>query len=234
MEIIIYLLVAVFILLSIGLVYTLVKDFKEIVFGLVNMCKPQLFHPLTWLLSPIWFIGYALEKTFGWDILEKYDGSDGLEKYSHTEISPFDFSMGDKYIIAKTSQKNVELLLKDFLDFCDGKLNIENFQIKNTDPITVQCPNQITFYDFSILTQHFCNDIKDSWGVFKSGRLDYYSYSDKKKVHNIVGQTGDGQKFSIYTLDDLYKEQHLKINDKLKVKKFDWNLINNRPILKFK
>jgi len=203
LEIIIYLFLAVFILLSIALVYTLVKDFKEIVLGLVNMCKPQLFHPISWLLSPIWLIGYALEKSYGWDIIEKYDDSDGLEKYSHTEILPFDFSMGDKYIVAKTSQKNVELLLEDFLGFCDGKLRIENFQIKNTDPITVQCPNQITFYDFSILTQHFCNDIEDCWGIFKSGRLDFYYYSDKKSVHNIVGKSVYVKNFSIYILDDL-------------------------------
>lgn len=234
MEIVLYLFVAVFILLLIGLAYTLVKDFKEIVLGLVNMCKPELFHPITWLLSPIWLIGYALEKSFGWDIIDKYDDSDGLEKYPFTEKLQFDFSIGEKYIVSKTSNKNAKFLIEDFLGFCDGKLRLENFHIINTDPITVQCPNQITFYDFSILTQHFCNDIKDSWGIYKSSRLDYYSYSDDKTVHNIIGRTGNGQKFSIYTLDDLYKDQYLKLNEELKVKKFEGNILNRGPILKFK
>ncbi|WP_159076360.1 hypothetical protein [Flagellimonas amoyensis] len=234
MEIVIYLFVAVFILLLIGLAYILVKDFKEIVLGLVNMCKPDLFHPISWFLSPIWLIGYALEKGFGWDIIDKYGNSDGLEKYSFTEKLQLDFSMGEKYIVSKTSNKKAKFMIEDFLGFCDGKLRLENFQIKNTEPIIIQCPHQITFYDFSILTQHFCNDIKDSWGVFKSGRMNYYSYSDKNTGHNIIGRTGNGQKFSIYTLDDLYQDQTLKLNAELKVKNFDRDLVNNGPILKFK
>lgn len=227
MNLVLYFFATIFVLLLIGLLYTLVKDFKEIARGLINMCKPQLFHPITWILSPIWLIGYALDEAFGIDIVDKYNDSEGLEKYPSTKNLQLDFSIGDKYIISMTSKKKSELLIEEFLEFCDGNLRFENFKIKNTNPVTAHCPNNISFYDFNILTQHFCNDIKKSWGIFKSGRLNYYSYLDDKTVHNIVGQTKEGQKFSIYTLDDLYKDQYLKINQELSVKKFDWNLINN-------
>lgn len=234
MEIALYLLVFVFCLLAVGLLYTLIKDFKEIILGLINMCKPHLLHPITWIVSPIWLIAYALEKSFGWNIIDKNGHSDGLEQYPTKSKLLLDFSMGTKYIVSKTSHKNAKLLIIDFLGFCDGELKLADFQIKDTKSLIITCPSQITFYDFSILTQHFCNDIKQSWGVFKSSRLEYYSYSDIKTVHNIVGQTKNGQKFSIYTLDDLYKNQFLRLNQELNVKKFDWHLVDKGPLLKIK
>ncbi len=227
MEIVLYLFVALFFLLLIGLAYTLVKDFKEIILGLVNMCQPQLFRPITWVISPIWFIGYGLEKAFGWNIIDKYNDSDGLEKYPSTGNLKLNFSSGEKIIISKTSKRKAESLIKEFLEFCDGDLKFESFKIKSGQNVKIDCPNHITFYDFSILTQHFCNKVTKSWGIYKSSWLTYYSYSNKKTFHNIVGQTTDGQKFSIYTLDDLYKDQNLKLNQELKVKAFDWKLIIN-------
>lgn len=211
----------------VGLAYTLIKDFKEIVLGLVNMCQPQLFRPITWVISPIWFIGYGLEKAFGLEIIEKYDDSDGLEKYPSTGNLKLDFSNGDKIIVSETSKRKAESLIRDFLEFCDGDLKFESFKIKSGQIIKIECPNKISFYDFSILTQHFCNEVTKSWGIFKSSWLTYYSYSNKKTFHNIVGQTTDGQKFSIYTLDDLYNDQYLRLNQNLEVKTFDWKLIYN-------
>ncbi|UOY07791.1 hypothetical protein L0P88_04380 [Muricauda sp. SCSIO 64092] len=167
-----------------------------------------------------------MEKTFGWKIIEKYNDSDGLEKYPSTGNLKLDFSNGDKIVVSETSKRKAESLIRDFLEFCDGNLKFENFKLEIGPNVKVYCPHHITFYDFSILTQHFCNEVKKSWGVFKSGRLNYYSYSDEKTVHNIVGQTTDGQKFSIYTLDDLYNGQYLKLNQELKVKKFDWKIIS--------
>ncbi|WP_167965196.1 hypothetical protein [Saonia flava] len=168
-----------------------------------------------------------MEKTFGWNIIEKYNDSDGLEKYPSTGNLKLDFAMGDKLLISKTSERKAESLIKEFLEFCDGDLRFEKFKIKSGQNIQINCPNNITFYDFSILTQHFCNTVKKSWGIFKSGRLNYYSYSDRKTVHNLIGETTNGQKFSIYTLDDLYNDQYLRLNQELEVKKFDWKLINN-------
>ena len=227
MEIVLYLFVVIFFLLLIGLVYTLVKDFKEILLGLINMCEPQLFHPITWIISPIWFIGYGLEKAFGWEIIDKNNNSDGLEKYPSTGSLKLNFSSGEKIILSVTSKKKAELLIKEFLEFCDGDLKFESFKIKGGKNVKIDCPNHITFYDFSILTQHFCDVVTKSWGIFQSSWLTYYSYSNEKTVHNILGQTKDGKKFSIYTLDDLYKDQSLRLNPKLKVKAFDWKLINN-------
>ena len=227
MEIVLYLFVVIFFLLLVGLAYTLVKDFKEIVLGLINMCRPQLFRPITWVISPIWFIGYGLEKAFGWEIIEKHNDSDGLEKYPSTGNLKLDFSNGDKIIVSQTSKRKAESVIRDFLEFCDGDLKFESFKISSSQNLKIDCPNQITFYDFSILTQHFCNEVTKSWGIFKSSWLTYYSYSNKKTFHNIVGQTTDGQKFSIYTLDDLYKDQYLRLNQDLEVKTFDWKLINN-------
>jgi len=225
-EIVLYLFVVVFFLLLVGLAYTLVKDFKEIVLGLVNMCRPQLFRPITWVISPVWFIGYGLEKAFGWEIIEKYNDSNGLEKYTSTGNLKLDFSNGDKIIVSQTSKRKAESLIRDFLEFCDGDLTFESFKINSGKNLKIDCPNQTTFYDFSILTQHFCNEVTKSWGIFKSSWLTYYSYSNKKTFHNIIGQTTDGQKFSIYTLDDLYKDQYLRLNQDLEVKAFDWKLIN--------
>ena len=191
------------------------------------MCKPQLFYPITWIISPIWFVGYGLEKAFGWNIIEKYNDSDGLEKYPSTGNLKLDFSNGDKIIISEASKRKAESLIKEFLEFCDGDLKFESFKVKSGQNLIIECPNNITFYDFSILTQHFCNEVAKSWGIFKSSWLTYYSYSNKKTFHNIVGQTTNGQKFSIYTLDDLYKDQNLKLNQELEVKTFDWKRINN-------
>ncbi|WP_394974863.1 hypothetical protein [uncultured Croceitalea sp.] len=229
MEIILYIFAIIFGLLVVGLLYTLVKDFKEIVLGIVNGCKPQLWYPITWIVSPIWIVGYGLEKAFGWNIIEKSSDtdSDGLEKYHSTGNLKLDFSNGDKIIVSQTSQRKAESVIRDFLEFCDGDLKFESFKISSGQNLKIDCPNQITFYDFSILTQHFCNKVTKSWGIFKSSWLTYYSYSNKKTFHNIVGQTTDGQKFSIYTLDDLYKDQYLRLNQDLEVKTFSWNLINN-------
>ena len=191
------------------------------------MCQPQLFRPITWVISPIWFIGYGLEKAFGWKIIEKYNDSDGLEKYPSTGNLKLDFSNGDKIIVSQTPKRKAESLIRDFLEFCDGDLKFESFKIGSDQNLKIHCPNQISFYDFSMLTQHFCNEVKKSWGIFKSSWLTYYSYSNEKTFHNIIGQTTDGQKFSIYTLDDLYKDQYLRLNQDLEVTTFDWKLINN-------
>ena len=135
--------------------------------------------------------------------------------------------METKCIVSQTTQRKAESLIRDFLEFCDGDLRFESFKISSGQSLKINCPNQITFYDFSILTQHFCNEVTKSWGIFKSSWLTYYSYSNKKTFHNIVGQTTNGQKFSIYTLDDLYKDQNLRLNQELEVKTFDWKLLKN-------
>ncbi|KAA2219172.1 hypothetical protein [Maribacter flavus] len=217
MEIILYIFVIIFFLLLVGLAHTFVKDFKEIVLGLVSMCQPRLFRPITWVTSPIWFVGYGLEKAFGWNIIEKYDGCDGLEKYPSTGNLKLDFSNGDKIILTQASKRKAESVIRVFLEFYDGDLKFENFKISGIQNLKIDCPNQISFFDFSILTQHFCNEEIKSWGIFKSSRVTYYSYSNKKTFHNIVGQTTDRQKFSIYTLDDLNKDQYLRLNQNLEV-----------------
>ncbi|PJB12057.1 MAG: hypothetical protein CO119_08335 [Flavobacteriales bacterium CG_4_9_14_3_um_filter_40_17] len=228
MELILYIFAVIFGFLLIGLFYTLLKDFREIVHSLINRCKPDFFCPITWFLSPIWLIGFVLDNLFGFDILVKNRKNNQLEKYPSTKNLEMDFEFGDKLIFSNTSKRNIESLIKEFLDFCDGNLRFDNFNIKNTKPITVLCPNQITFYDFNILIQHVCNKVKESWGIFNSRNLSYYSYSDENTIHNIVGQTITGQKFSIYTLDDLYNEKYLKLNQDLSVKKFDWSFVQHR------
>lgn len=193
------------------------------------MSKPQLFHPRTWVFTPIWLIGYVLDNFFGFEILDKYDEkSDGLERYPSTKKMELDFETGDKYIISKTSQDKLESYIKDYLDiFCNGNLAFENFQLINRNIIIMKCPKRITFFEFNLLTQHICYETKDSWGIFNSKKLSYYSYSDDKTVHNIIGRTNDGQKFSIYTLYNLDRDRFLNINQDLSVKNFNWTLINN-------
>ena len=105
MEVILYIFVVIFFLLAIGFVYTLIKDFKEIVRGIVNSCKPQLFYPITWVLSPIWLIGKMVDFIFGLEIIDKSNDyeSHRPEKYSSKKNLSMDFINGDKIIVSGTS-----------------------------------------------------------------------------------------------------------------------------------
>lgn len=67
----------------------------------------------------------------------------------------------------------------------------------------------------------------DGYGLFKSKELSFYCYQDPKSIHNIIGRTSNGQKFSIYTLDDLNKMIHLRLNKQLDVKELDTKMKNN-------
>ncbi|VAW26819.1 hypothetical protein MNBD_BACTEROID06-476, partial [hydrothermal vent metagenome] len=89
------------------------------------------------------------------------------------------------------------------------------------------CPDNMPFYDFNLFVQHANSELKpnDSFGLFKSEQLAYFCYQDPRTVHNIIGKTSDGRKFSVYTLDDLDKKVQLRINNNIEVEKsFDIRL----------
>jgi hypothetical protein len=141
------------------------------------------------------------------------------EPYPSRKNLRFNFSTGTKLLFLNADEKSISELIKDFTEWSEGSFLTEDFKFKQNN--LIECPNQISYYDFNLLTQHFCNRFKDSRGIFNSTELSYFLYQDPNSVHNLIGQTNDGQKFSIYTLDDLNKKVYLKINNQLTVNSFE-------------
>lgn len=205
--------------MAIALIVIVIRYPLDIIRGFLEMIRPDSYR--TWFLAPIWFLFYGLNKLFNLSIIEDKESSQDKpeEPYKSIKNLKFDFSTGKKFI--SYSNNEIHALLVDFVAFSEGNYELEDFSIKSKQTI-LECPNAISFYDYCILVQHIWNTQKGAtFGIFISAKLKFYFYQDDKTLHNLIGQTIDGKRFSIYTLDDLNKKIHLRLNDNIRVKKFD-------------
>jgi len=211
--------------LLIAAVYTIIKYPMDIIRGLMNFIRPSGYRPATIIFLPIWLIAYGLDKAFNLKIIEPEDGSFvdlSEEPYKSTHDLKFNYREGTKYLLTESEPKQAEDIIKSLIVFSNAKLNFEDFTLVRSSPTIFKCPDIIPFYDFNLLVQLASNELKSrrSYGLFRSDSLNYYCYQDPKTTHNIIGQTGEGGNFSVYTLDDLDKKIHLGINNQIQVDQF--------------
>jgi hypothetical protein len=209
--------------LLIVLVITIFKYPMDIIRGFLILIEPDWFRPITWIFSPIWLIAYGLNKKFNLKIIDSESNRENLseEPYPSHKNLKVDFKIGVKALYVNSDESKIIEHLKEFLEFAEKDYHINEFKF-NKDKL-VECPSDISFYDFNILTQHFCNEFKNAKGLFKSDKFGYYLYQDSKTTHNLIGKTTFNQKFSIYTLDDLDNKIYLKLNNEIKVLDFKYN-----------
>ncbi|MEQ8357924.1 MAG: hypothetical protein RH860_00455 [Cytophagales bacterium] len=209
--------------LLIALIVTLIKYPLDIIRGTLEMIRPELSNPRSWIFFPIWIIFYGLNKLFDWNIIEEVEdeGNKSEKRYPSKRNLKIDFSSGEKFLQMNAEQAKIDSSIQEFLEFSEGRYNREEFGFDDERSL-MNCPKNISFYDFNILIQHCSNELKNGvFGIFVSPNLSYYAHQDKNTLHNLIGRTKEGTKFSIYTLDNLNKKIHLRINDGLKVRKFN-------------
>lgn len=193
MDILIIIIQVVFVLLFIFLIRTIVKYPKDILRGLFSFIVPDVLKP----------------------IIETKDNNLTEDPYESTLNLSFNYQGGDKYIYFIGDNNLINQIIESFPDYKPDEFKLLGKGV-------VICPVEITFYDFSILVQHFWNESKiRSYGIFLSGEFSFYMYQDERTLHNLIGKTHDGRKFSIYTLDHLDDKIYLRVNKKIRVDEFD-------------
>jgi hypothetical protein len=205
------------VLLIIALVITIIRYPKDIIRGFLGLIEPDIINPSTWLFLPIWLLVYGLDKLFKRNLLET-SNQNSEAAYPADEYLTFDFREGRKAIFAKGGIDNLKSILLDFFEISEFNYSIEDFKIDASKKGLIECPLNISFMDFNILIQFFNQELKGrSYGLFQSPSLTYYSLQDSKTMHNIIGATLDGRKFSVFTLDELNKKVQLRLNKKIKL-----------------
>jgi len=230
-----YIIEGLFILVGIAFLVTAIKYPKDVFVKLpleiIKLPFRRLWElitfPVTILAIPIIYFGEKYKwritpsiKKFA-DLGANYDDD---KPYPSTRNLKVDFKNGDKYVYTLTTTKDIKLVVDEFLEVLTKKYSINDFKIiENGEQRIVQFPADINFYDFHLLVQHLNNELGDkrSFGIYKSSKLDYYVFQDSESLNNLVGFTSDKKLFSIYMLDDLEKKQHLRLNQRLKIKT-DW------------
>lgn len=193
MEILLIIIKALFVFLFILLIKTIIKYPKDILQGLFSFITPDVLKP----------------------IIENEDSNLSEKPYASTLNLSFNYHAGNKYIFFTGDPKLISPIIKSFPDY-----KPEDFTF--FDESLIKCPDNITFYDFSILVQHFWSESKlRSYGIFLSEEIRFFIYQDERTLHNLIGKTHDGSKFSVYTLDDLDNNIYLRVNKNIRVDEFD-------------
>ncbi len=214
--------------LIVGLLLSAVAVFvfrpMQVIRGFLEFIRPSSARLGTLIFLPIWLLAYGLNKAFDLKIIEPEEDAFidlSEEPYKSTKNLDFDFREGDKYLVANGESRDTDAFINEFLSISTANLKSAEFKVENLKPTVVKCPDSIPFYDFNLLVQHANNELKpnDSFGLFKSEQLTYFCYQDPLTVHNIIGKTSEGRKFSVYTLDDLNKKVQLRMNNKIEVEK---------------
>ena len=226
-----YILEGIFILLGLAAIATAIKYPKDVFIKLPLEIIKAPFRRIWWIITlPLIVLAIPLiyfGEKYKWRItptitkLIDFGTTDKDDKpHKTTKNLKVDFKDGDKYLFVITSTKDLKQLITDFLEALTEKHSIDDFKIAdNGNQKIINFPNNISFYDYHLLVQYFNGELGDdnSFGVFKSSRLQYYVFQDKERLNNLVGFTTDKKYFSIYMLDDLDKKQYLKLNQKLKM-----------------
>ncbi|MCV9385565.1 hypothetical protein [Reichenbachiella ulvae] len=199
---------------------TIVKYPKDVVRGFFNLFRPEATSIRSWIFFPIWMVGRLIEVTSKFEIYDHEEGENFSEEpYKSNKNLKFDFASGTKYLVTNIDSAETLKVIKEFIGYSSSNIIFEDFSVESKFPAVVKCPDEIRFYDFNLLIQFLSNENKSSYcyGLFKSEELSYYSYQDSATTHNIIGKTNSGQKFSIYTLDDLNKKVHLRLNQSIQI-----------------
>ena len=173
-------------------------------------------------------MGRLIEVTTKFEIYDQEDEDLSEEPYKSTKNLKFNFEQGAKYIIANVEKEKALEIIISFLGFSYVNIPFDDFIVERLPPAVIKCPQNIPFCDFNLLVQHSNNELgkANSYGLFESPELSFYCYQDPNTIHNIIGSTNTGQKFSVYTLDDLNKKVWLRLNNQINVKKLDINIVN--------
>jgi len=208
--------------LILALVYTVVTDVKGVLGGIMVFSKPDI-DPVSWLLFPIWLLIWTIDKSFGLKLAQSANSKDNLneEKYKSNKNLSVAFTKGRKMIYVQGIKCEYTKTIEEFTEFAQGQYVPSEFVLSATETL-LTCPENISYYDFNILVQHFNNTHgNEVYGLYLSDELGYYLQQDENSLHNLVGSTFEGQKFSVYTLDDLDKKVYLRLNDQIDIQPFD-------------
>jgi len=197
-------------LLGLAAVITIFKYPREILFKLpLGIFHREAVKPIkTILLFPLIVAGVVSP------------GTDDDKTYPSRRNLRVDFNNGRKFIFVISSEKDLRQLIEEFIGVFEGKYSVDDFEISSKNSQTVIVfPNKASFYDFHLTVHHVGHELGDrnSFGIFKSDRLQYFVFKDPLTLNNLVGVTSGKKLFSIYLLDDLETKQHLRLNQKLKI-----------------
>jgi hypothetical protein len=227
-----YFIEGLFVLLGLALILTIIKYPKETLLKLpLGIFYQLVVRPIkSILLIPMWIIGVPLiylGKKYKWKItgtitklIEFGIDYDDDRPHPSTKNLKIDFKNGDKYIFVISSGKDLKGLIQDFIGVFTEKYSVDDFKINSKGGQTVIVfPNGISFYDFHLMVQHVNDELgeKRSFGIYKSDKIQYFVFRDSETLNNLIGFTSDRKLFSIHLLDDLDTNQHLRLNQKLKV-----------------
>ncbi|QSE97246.1 hypothetical protein [Fulvivirga lutea] len=222
MEIISTITEILFIGLAFAAIITIIKYPKDLIRAFINFIRPTSFNLVSFLFYPLWLIIKSVDKAFRLNLIEETEGlyevkSD--EPYKATKKLKFDYRIGDKYIMAAIDGLELEKVMREFNGYL-GDVEFKDFTLIQNNPAIFKLPDSISFIDFILLVQHVCTELDkiDSYGFFKSLDLSFYCYQDSNTLHNIIGKTNSDDPFSIYTLDDLNDDTHLRVNNSLLVR----------------
>jgi hypothetical protein len=227
-----YFIEGLFVLLALAAVVTILKYPKETLVKLpLGIFYVVVVKPIkSMLIIPIWIIGLPMSylgEKYKWKftptikkILDLGTEDDDDRPYPSRKNLKVDFKTGKKYIFVISSKIDLKALVRDFNDVFTEPYPTNEFKIDSKDgQIVISFPNSISFYDFHLMVQHINDELgaKNSFGIYRSPKLQYFIFKDANTLNNLIGFTSDRRLFSIHLLDDLDQNQHLRLNQNLKV-----------------
>jgi hypothetical protein len=215
---------ALLLLLFIWLLYTLFRHPKEILFSFLRFCKHSNI-PVSIIFAPIWIPAYFIDRKFNLGIYKNDDNSDDSIISSERKLT-IKFEEYQKFLLIDSTPLET---LVTVLSECYETTPEKDFEIikynENHNQIILKLTPDCSFYNYHYLLQWLTTYLLDTkqndifgLAINKSNMsLSYYSCLDTSGIHinSLIGKTLEGDKFSIYLLDDYEKEQWLDINNKL-------------------
>lgn len=213
-------------LLFLWAVYTFIKYFKEILFGILKFIKYEITSSIIFL--PISVLIWVINKKIYSRIYDADSDVYDDNEYESEKALSINFKEFQKFICIKSAALNV---IRETINNCietTPNINFGNIKYHVTNNKTILTIEQnCSFYNYHYLIQWLdtClpNTSKNEVYGLAINQTDpnqtYYVISDKtgKHINSLTGKTLKGEKFSINLLNDLEKYQSLEINNKIKL-----------------
>jgi len=228
--ILIYLLSGLSIILGISLVYLLIKEPKEILYGILRGMKDTGRFETNLLFSPIWVPAFVLDKYFKLGIYKPDEEGTNQDDVVYESVAKLDidFSQYQKYIIV--NQSNL-MELNNAIAECYETTPEEDFKgicyHCTQDQFILEIRDNCNFYNYHYLIQWLNNELISNKNIEIYGlalnesnpMLSYYVVNDKtgQHINSLTGKTFGGDVFSVNLLEDYEKKQWLDINNKIKI-----------------
>lgn len=150
-------------------------------------------------------------------IVGHFIGKDINNEYKTQGKIFFFFAPCSKYLLTMgTDVEAVKTEIIDVLDILDEELSIEEFRFLPTPKCIITIPpSHISFRDFNELIGWLTDDV-NTVGLVESKDLTYTVYEDESTT-NLIGQTEQGEKFFISSIDKYGQKQFLRLNNEIEL-----------------